>query len=244
MMNRILEIDDNALHELGEYLGININALGGNYTCKKQALINYIIYGNLESKVQLWFKKYKQIAISYSYSLEKWAIILRENLVKNGYMPIMDQTHIDVSGRSISSFEKILSEQSLLVCIMNEKYLKSFNCMREFYFLCRKYDFNTNEICKHFIAIWDYSINLSVKKINDIAAHWGKIIEQQNLHLSRNCYAIRNKEIAELDSCAIICHHSIDMLYIIKDVSAFRIQDNIESHIPDILNSIDNKLVF
>lgn len=241
-MNRILDIDDNELKQLGRYLGININALSGDCTCKKQFLMNYVIYGHLEHKVDLWFKKYNKIAISYSYSLETWALILRDKLIENGYEPIMDQTHINLSDRSISSFEKILSEQFLLVCVINEKYLKSFNCMREFYFLCQKYDFNKGEICKHFIAVWDNNVNFSVETINNIAEFWENEMKRQNEQLPRNYHAIRHKEVEDLDMCAQIYHYCIEMLHIIKDVSAFRIQEDIEPYIPNILSSIDSRL--
>ena len=56
-MNRILDIDDNELRQLGRYLGININALNGDYTSKKQFIMNYVIYSHLEYKVDLWFNK-------------------------------------------------------------------------------------------------------------------------------------------------------------------------------------------
>ena len=62
-MNRILDIDDNELRQLGRYLGININALSGDYTCKKQFIMNYVIYSHLEYKVDLWFKKYNKMTI-------------------------------------------------------------------------------------------------------------------------------------------------------------------------------------
>ena len=241
-MNRILDIDDNELRQLGRYLGININALSGDYTCKKQFIMNYVIYSHLEYKVDLWFKKYNKIAISYSYSLETWALILRDKLIENGYEPIMNQTHINLSDRSISSFEKILSEQFLLVCIINKKYLKSFNCMREFYLLCQKYDFNTTEICKHLIAVWDKNIKFSLEIINDIAEFWENEMQRQNEQLQRNYHAIRQKEVIDMDMCAKIYHHSLEMLHIIKDVSAFRIQRDIEPYIPNILSAIESRL--
>ncbi len=240
-MRRIYGLNASELQQLGLFLGIKIDILIGSNKDKRTALVNYITYGGLQEKVCQWFRIHYGIAISYSYSRECWAIELKERLILKGYNAVIDQSHIDFSGRCISSFEVMLSEQPIFIGILNDKYFESLNCMKELYLFCSKYNFDTNIACKHFIAIWDGDLHLSISKINKIANSWKNKIEQHNKLVSNHNCSIREKLMIELDWYAKIYHQCTNILLMIKDISAIIVKDGLDVYFPVIEGIIYKK---
>lgn len=238
---RIYALTPTELNKLSTFLGINIDFLVGGNKDKRSALINYVIYGGLQDKVSEWINKHYGIAISYSYSVKDLVTEIKNKLIINGYNVVTDQSHIDLSGRCISSFEKILSDQPIFIGVLNDKYFESLNCMRELYLLCEKYGFDTNTICKHFLAIWVGHLELSISTVNQIAQGWKIKIEQHNKLLSNHNCSIREKLVVELDWYAKIYHQCTNILLMLKDISAIIVDDDIEFCFPTIVESIENK---
>lgn len=242
IMNGLNSLSDFELKQLGSFLGVNIDVISGKSKDKVRTLENYISYSQLQDKVGQWFMQRSSIAISYSYSKKKWANTLYEYLLQKGYNPIIDTSHIDITDRCITLFEDMLSEQPIFLAILNDKYFDSLNCMRELYLFSSKYDFNTNIICHRFISLWENNLSLTISRISEIANNWREKIDQQNEIINEHKCPIREKLITELDWYAKIYHQCINMLFMIKDISAIIIDGDIDGYIPMIEKVIRMKL--
>lgn len=235
-------LSDIELRQLGSYIGINIDIIAGQNKNKRTVLANYIAYAQLQNDVRVWFKQHYPIAISYPYSKDIWAHELNEYLSLKGFRPIIDRSNIDLTGRSIITFETLLSEQPIFLAILNDKYLHSLNCMRELYLFASRYNFDISKACYHFIAIWENNLDLSIAKITKIANSWKCKLDKQNGLIANHKCSVREKMMDELDWYAKIYHRCINLLYMIKDTSAVVIQGEFMDYLPDIENIIEAKL--
>lgn len=251
--NIFLNLKEDELIGISKFLNIEYCLLKGEtFRMKSVSLYDYCIKNNLMSKIEnvLFVKKIiKTIGFSYAYNkssddnIEIYPNEVYEYLLKNGYGLLRDKENLKDTKRIISSFEKKLASQDILLVFVSGSYLRSINCMHELYCDFEIHKFDLNNIIDHTIPIWLDNLDLSCININNLSLFWEeRIFELENIFIKSK--GQRREQLSlRIQICQDIYHRFSDILYIIKNISMVKMsRDNMKSSIFEIQEIINEKM--
>ena len=236
--NILLSLQAYKIKELANYLGLNYEMLNGNEASSKAlALYFYIQSNQLEAKVKDFLNK-KTIGISYS-SKDIWYVNETYNHLKTSNLTlIIDKENIQDTNRLISSFERKLASQDILLVFISEYYLKSKNCMYELFYCFFIHQNNVDNI----IPIWIENTDLSIPAISKISQYWEDKIKE--LHNIYNTLSLQRKEELgkEIAIYNDIYFHIFDIIMKIKNINMVNLnRENFYENILDLESRIYEK---